>query len=69
MICLRCDICGKAFDFGAKTPNHIGFVQVTSTGSMNKATEMDMCPDCYNSIKKVIDNRRKRKDPFEDDLK
>ena len=69
MICLRCDICGKAFDFSAKTPNHIVFVRVTSTGVMNKAAEQDICPDCYNSIKKIIDNRRKRKDPFDDDLK
>ena len=69
MICLKCDICGNAFDFGEKIPNHIRFIRVHSTGSADKIVDHDICPDCYNAIKKAIDDRRKRTDPFEDDLK
>ena len=69
MICLKCDICGNAFDFGGKTPNHVRFVRVNSTGDLYKTANYHICPDCYNAIKKAIDDRRKRTDPFEDDLK
>ena len=58
MICLKCDICGNAFDFGEKIPNHVQFARVTSTGNCNKNGCYDICPDCYNAIKKVIDDRR-----------
>lgn len=69
MICLKCDICGTAFDFAVKVPNHIQFKRIVSDGSLERHDERDICPDCYAAIKKTIDARRKRTDPFEDDLK
>jgi hypothetical protein len=69
MICLKCDICGNAFDFGVKVPNHVQFTRIDSTGSPDRRRDHDICPDCYAAIKKTIDARRKKVDPFEDDLK
>lgn len=69
MICLKCDICGNAFDFGVKVPNHVRFIRIDSTGSYDRCRDHDICPDCYAAIKKAIDARRKKTDPFEDDLK
>ena len=70
MICLKCDICGNAFDFGEKTPNHIRFIRVYSTGSADKIVDHDICPECYLAIKKTLDDRKKlRVSPFEDDRK
>lgn len=69
MICLKCDICGNAFDFGVKVPNHVQFTRIDSAGSLVRHTAHDICPDCYAAIKKTIDARRKSSDPFEDDLK
>ena len=69
MICLKCDICGNAFDFGVKVPNHVQFMRIDSTGSYDRHRDHDICPDCYAAIKKTIDARRKKVDPFEDDLK
>lgn len=59
MICLKCDICGNAFDFLGKTPNHIRFTHVYSSGGADRIDDHDICPDCYNSIKKAIDDRRR----------
>lgn len=58
MICLKCDICGNAFDFGEKTPSHVQFVRVKSTGASYKTDNYDICPDCYNAIMKTIDDRK-----------
>lgn len=70
MICLKCDICGNAFDFGEKTPNRVRLIRMYSTGNSDKIVDHDICPDCYAAIKKTIDaRRRKTVDPFEDDLK
>lgn len=69
MICLKCDICGNAFDFSEETANHVRFVRISSTGGSLKIADYDICPDCYNAIKKTIDARRKTIDPFEDDMK
>lgn len=70
MICLKCDICDNAFDFGEKTPNHVRFVRVSSTGGSLNIANYDICPECYLAIKKAMDDRKKlRISPFEDDLK
>lgn len=59
MICLKCDICGNAFDFDEKTTNHVRFIRVISTGDYYNIGDNDICPDCYNAIKKTMDDRKK----------
>lgn len=71
---LKCDICGSYFDYDSK------YVGISINCYSRYDPEMvrkektvlgltDMCPDCYNAIMKAIDERKKRTDPFEDDLK
>ncbi|MDT3387936.1 MAG: hypothetical protein LIR46_09290, partial [Bacteroidota bacterium] len=67
MICLKCDICGNAFDFGGETRNHARFMHISSTGNSNKIIDRDICPECYLAIKKTLDERRKRTNPIDDD--
>ena len=74
---LKCDICGSFFNGLScinivnknTTPNDILVYLRAENGNTITVFDYDMCPDCYNAIKKAIDDRRKRTDPFEDDLK
>jgi len=74
---LKCDICGSFFnslscisDVNKNTmPNDMTIYHHAENGNIKTVFDYDICPDCYNAIKKVIDDRRKRIDPFEDDLK
>lgn len=74
---LKCDICGSFYDgipsLGSmkKTtrPNRLSIYYRSDNGNTTDDCFLDICPDCYAAIKKTIDARRKRKDPFDDDLK
>lgn len=74
---LKCDICGSFFNALScinivnknTIPNDICVYLRAENGNTKTVFDYDICPDCYNAIKKAIDDRRKRTDPFEDDLK
>lgn len=74
---LKCDICGSFFnslscisDVNKNTmPNDMTIYYHAENGNTKTVFDYDICPDCYNAIKKTIDARRKSSDPFEDDLK
>jgi len=74
---LKCDICGGFFNglscinvVNKKTmPNDMMIYYRASNGNTKTVFDYDICPECYLAIKKAIDARRKKTDPFEDDLK
>ena len=61
---LKCDICGAYFDYNTK---YIGiFINCYNrydTEVVRKEKPLleptDMCPDCYNAIMNIINDRRK----------
>ena len=74
---LKCDICGSFFngltyinvDNKNTIPNDIMVYLRAENGNTKTVFDYDICPECYNAIKKIVDARRKKTDPFEDDLK
>lgn len=74
---LKCDICGSFFNGLCcinvanknTTPNDILVYLRAENGNTKTVFDYDICPDCYAAIMKTIDARRKKTDPFEDDLK
>ena len=78
MKALKCDICGGYFDGIKKIwtmtenerPNRLYMYYQANSGQTMDDVEIDICPDCYNAIKKAMDDRRKITiDPNDDDLK
>lgn len=72
----KCNACGKLYDMhnikgaiAAKGTHAIILKDISLSGNNYNIKSYDLCPDCYNAIMKVIDERKKRDDPFEDDLK
>lgn len=75
---LKCDICGSFFNgltcikIVNKTtlPNDICVYHRAQNGNTQTVFDYDICPECYQAIKKTMDDRKKlRISPFEDDLK
>lgn len=75
---LKCDICGSFFNgltcinIVNKTtlPNHICVYHRAQNDKTQTVFDYDICPECYQAIKKTMDDRKKlRISPFEDDLK
>lgn len=72
----KCDACGKLYDvhnikgaFAVKGTHAIILRDRSLSGAIYNTKSYDLCPDCHNAIMKVIDERKKRDDPYEDDLK
>lgn len=79
MKALKCDVCGGYFDgietisglTKSKKPNKLQVYYEAESGKKKYDLDVDICPDCYNAIKKAMDDRKKIhiSDPNEDDLK
>ena len=78
MKALKCDVCGGYFDSiltlaeitDAAIPNRINIYFHAESERIKVRDNLDICPDCYNAIKKALDDRRKiTVNPNEDDLK
>lgn len=79
MKALKCDICGEYFETiktirdmpENKKPNRLYMYYQANSGQTKDYVEADICPDCYDAIKKAMDDRKKIhiSDPNDDDLK
>ena len=61
---LKCDICGTYFDYNNKytgiTINRYNRYDAEMVRKEKRVLEpTDMCPNCYNAIMDIIDERRK----------
>jgi rubredoxin len=72
----KCDICGQLYEALKLDPlrsvigtHRLVMRDLSLTQVEYNKKEIDICPECYLAIKKAIDARRKKTDPFEDDLK
>lgn len=70
MLALKCDNCGRYFDFGNKDDiNRITYGHESTDGRVVYSAIKNICPACMAAITKALEDRKKRINPVEDDLK
>jgi len=71
MIALKCDNCGRYFDFDdLKSKNFIRVGHMDDCANLYNSESMTLCPACMAAITKALEDRKRRSvDPMEDDLK
>ena len=58
-----CDICGKDLYWReVQNCTHSSFKIKTQRGRFGKYEETDICPDCINVIRDLVEKRRKEKE-------
>ena len=62
-VSMRCDNCGKFFEYNRTATNAIRFAHfnVSSTGLCNGYTHnetIDLCPECIAAVKNVLKERK-----------
>lgn len=70
MRALKCDICGRYYDYNPTEITRIAFCPPAGSPVSKK----DLCPECLAAVATTLEDRKKIKiqnktDPFEDDRK
>ena len=70
MRALKCDICGRYYDYNPTEITRIAFCPPAGS----PVSEKDICPECLAAVATTLEDRRnikiqKKTDPFEDDRK